>query len=157
MTTVAFDGNKIAADTMAVDFGNRVQYPVYKLRHQGRYIFAGSGAMPTFEAFIEWFEAGCPKEMPHVPEDTSYHGHLLVFDLEGGENFCFAPWPKQFYPHTFSAPYAVGSGMDFALAAMACGKDAEEAVKIASLFDPNTGGPVQVIDLQDLIQKELAA
>ena len=35
--------------------------------------------------------------------------------------------------------FAIGSGMQFAMAAMASGKDPFEAVKIASKYDPNTG------------------
>jgi len=37
---------------------------------------------------------------------------------------------------------AIGSGSQFALAALACGKSALEAVKIAATFDPYTGGEI---------------
>lgn len=40
------------------------------------------------------------------------------------------------------AYHAVGSGRDFALAAMACGRSAHEAVDIAMAFDNGTGGKV---------------
>jgi hypothetical protein len=75
---------------------------------------------------------------------------MLVIDLERGEHRCFAPLPT--VPHSFSVrpPCAIGSGMDFALAAMACGKTAAEAVEIAARFDPNTGGRVDVIDCQEI-------
>ena len=43
-------------------------------------------------------------------------------------------WMRITEPH-----FSVGSGMHFAQAAMASGKDPYEAVKIASKFDPNTG------------------
>lgn len=44
--------------------------------------------------------------------------------------------------------YAVGSGSHFALAAMACGKTAVEAVRLAARFDPGTGGRVESITLR---------
>lgn len=39
-------------------------------------------------------------------------------------------------------PWAWGSGMDFAIAALACGKDAVGAVEIACRFDIHSGGEV---------------
>ena len=40
---------------------------------------------------------------------------------------------------------SMGSGMDFALGAMAVGADAFHAVQIAATFDAGTGGPVEFI------------
>lgn len=44
-------------------------------------------------------------------------------------------------------PFAVGSGEQFALAAMDLGKTAEEAVKYAATRDPNTNSVTQVAHL----------
>jgi ATP-dependent protease HslVU (ClpYQ) peptidase subunit len=44
--------------------------------------------------------------------------------------------------------YAIGSGRTAALVAMTCGKSAAEAVRIAMLFDPHTGGRVQMVKLK---------
>lgn len=43
------------------------------------------------------------------------------------------------------ASYAIGSGCDFAMGAMAAGATAEEAVRIACRLDPNCGEPVMVL------------
>ena len=43
--------------------------------------------------------------------------------------------------------YAIGSGRDFALAAMRMGADAKKAVKIASEFDIHTGGRIRTMRL----------
>lgn len=40
--------------------------------------------------------------------------------------------------------FATGSGRDYALAAMHCGKSAKEAVEIAAFFDINTGKGIDV-------------
>lgn len=45
-------------------------------------------------------------------------------------------------------PSAIGSGGDFAMAAMMGGADAREAVKIASKLDPYTGGKIRVIKVK---------
>lgn len=41
--------------------------------------------------------------------------------------------------------WAVGTGAGYAIAAMYLGKDPIEAIKIASLFDPATGGEIETI------------
>lgn len=44
--------------------------------------------------------------------------------------------------------FAIGSGMTYAQAAMAAGKDPYEAVKIAAQFDSYTGGPFNKLTLK---------
>ncbi len=47
--------------------------------------------------------------------------------------------PSQWLVLQGNKHYAVGSGMNYAMAAMECGKTPLEAVKVASKFDKNTG------------------
>lgn len=50
------------------------------------------------------------------------------------------------YPQELSSKfYATGSGRDFAIAAMHCGRTAKEAVEIACLYDVYSGGSVDVL------------
>ncbi len=49
--------------------------------------------------------------------------------------------------------YAIGSGAKVALGAMACGKSAIEAVRIAARFDPYTGGR---INSESLVKAEVS-
>lgn len=44
-------------------------------------------------------------------------------------------------------PFAIGSGGDYALGALAMGATAEEAIKVASRYDPYTSNQVQVATL----------
>lgn len=44
--------------------------------------------------------------------------------------------------------YAIGSGGDFAIGAMAAGFDAYQAVQVAAAFDPGTRGPFQAIGFE---------
>jgi len=57
-------------------------------------------------------------------------------------------WTAYFQPSPIVDPYfAVGSGQQFATAAMYMGATAEEAVKVAMALDPNTGGDIQTLKL----------
>lgn len=52
------------------------------------------------------------------------------------------------------APYAIGSGMQFATAVMSIGKTAKQAVEVACKWDLNSGGLVQSYRRQLNVQKE---
>jgi len=43
--------------------------------------------------------------------------------------------------------YAIGTGAGYAIASMHYGKSPLEAVELASLYDPNTKGPIEVVKL----------
>lgn len=45
-------------------------------------------------------------------------------------------------------PFAIGSGADYALGALAMGASGEEAVKVAARYDPYTNGVTQVANFQ---------
>jgi ATP-dependent protease HslVU (ClpYQ) peptidase subunit len=49
--------------------------------------------------------------------------------------------------------YAIGSGAEYAIAAMRMGANPRQAVRVASEFDPGTGGPIDVWKLPDEIIK----
>jgi hypothetical protein len=48
--------------------------------------------------------------------------------------------------------WAIGTGAGYAIAAMHLGKDPVEAVRIASLFDPGTGGEIETMRIQNVAQ-----
>lgn len=45
--------------------------------------------------------------------------------------------------------YAIGTGAAYAIAAMHLGKSPKEAVEIAALYDPGTGGPIETIEMEE--------
>lgn len=153
MTTIAFSGTQLASDSLSIDYGNLCQAPVKKLFHRGRYVFGMAGCHAFIEPCIQWVLDGADASAFPFKEpegDRDYTVNMIVYDTETGICKCYAPLPKVPYGYEIQPPYAIGSGMDFALAAMALGKTAEEAIEVASRFDPNSGGPVQVIDLESL-------
>lgn len=50
--------------------------------------------------------------------------------------------------------YGMGSGADYAKGALYAGKNIEEAVGIAAILDPYTGGPINVASANELIMAE---
>jgi ATP-dependent protease HslVU (ClpYQ) peptidase subunit len=53
-------------------------------------------------------------------------------------------------------PFAIGSGMDFALGAMDAGKSPAEAVEIACRRDPHSGGEVTSLSIGNENAADLA-
>ena len=148
MTVLAWDGTTLAADKRAI---------IGRLQRTTRKIYsvcvAPGGVPPVLVGYagdasdgdecLAWFRAGAkPDDFPpplRTKEDWS--GLLVIWG--GGEIWRYesSPYPVQFEPQIFAS----GSGRDFALAAMHCGKTAAEAVEIASFFDPNCGNGVDVL------------
>jgi ATP-dependent protease HslVU (ClpYQ) peptidase subunit len=69
---------------------------------------------------------------------------LIVWDAQGLRYYEDGPIPET-VEHGF---WAFGSGRDFAIAAMACGKSAREAVEIACQFDTGCGLGVDVMQIE---------
>lgn len=123
-----------------------------KVRKINNCLVAGAGRLSSVIAFFEWFEKWSDAqvvqgEAPHVtvfvPEginDEDFHGLVIfsdrvIFFYEGG---------KTSYSLENQEYVAIGSGADYAIAAMDAGLSAEEAVKIAIGRDVFSGGEVFV-------------
>lgn len=136
MTTVAWDGRTLAADTISVNqnLKRRVQ-KIFRLRDGS--LFGGCGEYDDVLAAREWFESGGNK--PTLKDFAA----LLV--TESGA--------FRIESHLIRHPiaegfFAIGSGRDFAIMAMHLGKTAEEAVSLASVYDAWTSGPIEVMTLE---------
>lgn len=143
MTTIAWDGMTLAADRQAT-VGNAV-FMVNKLhRHEG-WMLAYFGDSDSGEEMLAWFRAGArPEDFPASQRDNDRFAPLVA--IRPGEILKFerTPHPIRFPPQKF----AMGSGRDFALAAMHCGRTAAEAVEVAALFDPGTGFGVDTMVIE---------
>lgn len=144
MTTIAYDGRTVAADSMGVSGAYRVPGAYQKIRRVGERVYGLAGYPGWFDAWIRWYEDGAdPKSAPHCNIESDNTGSFIVF--ERGRAFVFTSHVP--YPSEIFAPDAWGSGCDFAIGAMKAGADARRAVEVAIDCDPHTGGEVQVIDL----------
>lgn len=135
MTTIAFDGETLAADSQVTCA--YIELCGTKIRRMNGTLCGAAGAAQDAELFFIWVKAGMPKEKPDLDKDDFCallvsKGKVIYFDnkLIGIKSDC---------------PAAVGSGSRYAVAAMHCGKTAKEAVKVAARFDPFTGGRIRTL------------
>lgn len=143
MTTIAWDGMTLAADRQAT-VGNAV-FMVNKLHRHDGWILAYFGDADAGEEVLTWFRAGAkPEDFPENQRKDDRFSPLLA--IRRGEIIVFERTPQavRYPPQRF----AMGSGRDFALAAMHCGRTAAEAVEVAALFDPGTGFGVDTMVLE---------
>lgn len=138
MTVIAWDGKWLAADKQSTDVGLRRTTTKIRIAQNGN-LMGASGDSGVCEALRLWYDAGAkPADFP----DKDKSSRLLVIDKTGQPWFYDAnPTPIRFEGQRF----AMGSGRDYAETAMYLGKNAREAVEIASLFDINCGQGVDVL------------
>lgn len=144
MTVIAWDGKTLAADKQS-SYGSlpAITTKVFRIRN---HLVAGSGDTARIIEMRKWFEDGAdPAKLPAFQTDEAKFVDLMVVDPAGGLMvYSNGPLPS-FIQNQF---WATGSGRDFAIAAMHCGKTAREAVEIASLFCTGCGQGVDSLELE---------
>jgi hypothetical protein len=137
MTTIAWDGTTLAGDTLGIQCGLPRSVPkVFRLK-DGR-LFGGAGEYQEVLIVRDWLNGD--GEKPDKLEDFS----ALI--IKGSE--CFKLESKLILMPVAERFYAIGSGRDFAFAAMHLNQDARTAIEIASLFDVSTGGHIDTLTLE---------
>lgn len=146
MTTIVYRDGVMAADSRAfAGDRNPIGYKT-KIRamlvEDVAYLVGVSSPAPGYgEAVLNWFEAGMDiHDTPPMPEQ----GFTLLAVDAAGQGYYAA---NSFY---LSGPlendwWAIGSGDEFAIGALTSGSDAADAVRVASLYDQWTGGPIHTL------------
>lgn len=143
MTTIAWDGKTLAADKMMSD--GCFKAIKTKIRKCAVGLLGASGDARYTAAAMDWVECmDKDAPFPRSPDkdETVYVMHVhpdgkldVYFNCE--------------HPTRVESPYyALGSGRDFALAAMHLGYEAVWAIKVASELDINTGMGVDSFTLE---------
>lgn len=150
MTTIAYRDRVLASDGQ-VSWGDRIDnYNLKKVRKINGCLVGGAGRLASVLQFFDWFQEWSDAQQvqgdaPHVkvfvPEginDEDFIGLVIFADeiafmYEGG---------KKSYQLELNGYFAIGSGSDYALAAMDSGASAEEAVAVAIKRDVYTGGEI---------------
>lgn len=165
MTTIIATKDKILSDGK-VTIGNRVDSLEFKkVRNIGGYLVGGAGRLSSVLNFFAWFEHNlqCQDAQQAIPNlmiqsdpdrpDEEFialvvHPDGKIFMHEGND-------PTRAYPLT-EEYYAVGSGSDFALAALDAGAEPEKAMEVAKARDAFSGGEtfVEVREEMDEISDE---
>lgn len=142
MTTIAYDGSTLAADTGVTGGGMKfLTTKVYRLPCGGMAALAGDAAAAV--AFGTWLAGGQKGKRPSLKplDGIMVYGDGRAFSLT-------TSWP----PVPLVGPIAAGSGAQAAMAAMLLGKSAREAVELASMIDPDTFGKVD--EMQSIRPKD---
>jgi ATP-dependent protease HslVU (ClpYQ) peptidase subunit len=149
MTTIVANRVCMAADSKVTE--ESTFYYTNKLRVIRGCIVGGAGATDAVNIFLDWFrDGGAEGAAPYVelPKDGEDDAGIIVLVLSTRGLFlytsCCEPDPLD------DEFYAVGTGKGPALAAMRMGATPRRAVEVAAEIDPNTGGRVRVITLDDV-------
>lgn len=141
MTIICWDGKTLAGDRLGDANGLRRTATKIARIHTNLYGFAGYASRSA--ELIAWFQqGGLPKDVPAFQLTEDYQSILMVRE----DRRIFTYGRSGFPFEVFDKFHAVGSGRDFAIAAMHLGKTAREAVEIASLFDISCGNGVDTLE-----------
>jgi len=134
MTTIATDGYTIACDGLAASnvVSNTSRKKVFV--HNEEY-YGCAGAADFVSAFVHYLRGD-------LQDITFPEGEFQILILnKKGKVFLIDG--KNGLRYTVKTPFAIGSGADLAIGAMAAGASPEKAVKIAKKYNLGTGGVVR--------------
>lgn len=144
MTVIAWDGKTIAADKQSTNGGMKILTNKLVRLDNGT-VLASTGSTDSGRALIDWYirSDGKKDEWPKCQQDKDRWAYLVVATPKG------VHWYEQecvLIPVV--GPFqAWGSGQDFAMAAMAMGATAKEAVELANSLSSTCGMGVDVVEL----------
>jgi len=142
MTVIAWDGVTLAADKQASSNGMiRTVTKIFKLPDGS--LFGGSGDFAFILQMYEWLQDG--EKFPEAQRDKDDWQPCFVISREGVFVYERAPCPIRYEDFFFAS----GSGRDFALAALHCGKTAREAVELACKLSYECGNGIDTLTLGD--------
>ncbi len=140
MTTVAWDGEVLAADCQA-NLGC-LRRSCRKIFDCGKYWYAGCGTLDALQIIAEWLRTGALRQYAPDLEDGGGWG----LAVRKGKGDCFHVYGKEVaLVPVLDFKMADGSGRDFAISAMAFGKSAIQSVRFASRFNMDTSSDVDYV------------
>ena len=141
MTTIAFDGKQLAADSQS-SFGGDVYYKEQgeekKYHKVNGYIVCTAGDAHDQVRLRQWAKTDFDDKK--VPKFTS--GNERIVFKKNGKPYVVA---DDGVMDTIHVPFAIGSGKCEAMGAMLAGANAKKAVQIAAKLDRGTGGSVRTM------------
>ena len=142
MTVIVWDGKTLAADKQATNSG--LKMTCTKLRRVNGCLIGVSGDFDLAQTTVKWFADGAdPEKFPkHQETDDKWVGLVCITPDKRVLKYERSPYPMEYTEMEF---FAVGSGRDYALGALAMGADAVTAVEVASRFDNGCGLGVDVL------------
>lgn len=161
MTTIIATRNKILSDGK-VTVGDRIDsLKCKKIRNIEGYLVGGAGRYSSILTFFSWFEQNlrCQAAQESMP------GLIIQSDpdREDEEFIALVVHPDgKIYIHEGNNPtrafelqedyHAVGSGADYALAALDAGATPEQAMEVAKARDVFSGGETFVEEAEEILE-----
>jgi 20S proteasome alpha/beta subunit len=138
MTTIAYKDGVVAYDSL-VTVGRRKHTEAAKVFRWNHALVGMCGSdCPTNDVVKHWLKSLLAE--PKVKGLKNSDFELLIIPADGSLRLLYSDGRGLFLNRLF---YAIGSGSDYAMGAMAHGASAEEAVRIAAAFDAYTGGKIR--------------
>lgn len=143
MTCIAWDGKALAADKRTSS--NGMVSVVTKIHRIGEVIVGGAGDATFIGAMLEWVREGRdPRAFPAEQRNKDDWQPFLVIEKDGTPSL----YERTPHPVRFEQKHvAIGSGREFARAAMFLGKSAREAVEVACALDCGCGNGIDELTL----------
>jgi len=143
MTTIVYRNHIMAADSLVTDRDIKIAVTPEKIwRGSSGELIGMAGWFGDIVRFRDWYIKGCDEEnLPRLGKDSEVllvksDGHVLWYGQD-----CLPC--KQIADY-----YAIGSGFQIAMGALAAGASARRAVEIACDLDAYTGRPVRTLRLR---------
>lgn len=167
MTTIALKDNHMASDGQ-VTLGNRIDsYNQRKVFEVEGCLVGFAGRFSSALRFLDWFGERMrsisvqnmhPEVIVSIPDNLVDEDFQAIVVYPDGDTYLFEGGDRAF---KINQPYSIGSGSDFAIAAMKAGNTAEEAINIAKDLDTHSGGETFVVQLpeeeEDYTREDLEA
>ncbi len=129
MTTIVANMKGMASDTRVT---GGPMFNTTKVRRIGDSLYGGAGNLSQILKMFLWFEN--PDQVPSWKE----HPEFSILQVSPRGLFV---WESEMVAIPIDTPfYAIGSGSEYAMGALACGATLEKAVEVAAMFDPGTSG-----------------
>lgn len=153
MTTAAWSAKEgvLAVDTQ-VTSGNRKfrTHKVHRLPCGG--LIAGTGNLVHILKVARWVQSGYGEKSRPDFGDGDGEFECLIVQGDGSVHLL----DEELEPMNVTDEFiAIGSGGPYAVAAMACGKSAADAVRVAAMFDAATSEPVETYRLETVPVKKV--
>lgn len=150
MTTIAYKDGVLAADTRMI-VSDHIISSCTKIRYLPNGVVVACAGNANNEAVALKYFSG-EKWMDEEPPDIKKGFECILITKTGVPMACHGSLRPFVIEHPY---YAVGTGTEFALAAMEMGKGAVEAVKFSARLDCNTNDSVTVYEIKNHAKKKV--
>lgn len=141
MTVICWDGKTLAADKR-VSFGTSISTTTKIHRIDGMLVgFSGNATQGA--ACVQWVRGGMDRSNYPCSQNEDLCSLLVILPDGAIHYYSKTPDPLVIEDNTF----AIGSGSEYADAAMYLGKTAREAVEVAIALDSGCGNGIDTLEL----------